>query len=70
MIYHSPEVKEQLEKLGVPVLVERSSYEQDPLGRMEWVKVYGALVGKLSDGSPVRSGGFGGGALAGPAQDG
>ena len=27
MIYHTPEVKEQLEKLGVPVLVERSSYE-------------------------------------------
>ena len=49
MIYHSPEVKEQLEKLGVPVLVERSSYEQDPLGRMEWVKIYGALVGKLSE---------------------
>ena len=47
MIYHSPEVKEQLEKLGVPVLVERSSYEEDPLGRMEWVKVYGALLGKL-----------------------
>ena len=47
MIYHSPEVKEQLEKLGVPVLVERSSYEQDPLGRMEWVKVYGALVGSF-----------------------
>ena len=47
VIYHSPEVKEQLEKLGVPVLVERSSYEEDPLGRMEWVKVYGALLGKL-----------------------
>ena len=47
MIYHSPEGKEQLEKLGVPVLVERSSYEEDPLGRMEWVKVYGALLGKL-----------------------
>ena len=49
MIYHSPEVKEQLEKLGVPVLVERSSYEQDPLGRMEWIKVYGALLGKLGE---------------------
>ena len=47
MIYHTPEVKEQLEKLGVPVLVERSSYEADPLGRMEWIKVYGALLGKL-----------------------
>lgn len=46
MIYHTPEVKEQLEKLGVPVLVERSSYEGDPLGRMEWLKLYGVLLGK------------------------
>ena len=46
MIYHTPEVKEQLENLGVPVLVERSSYEADPLGRMEWIKLYGVLTGK------------------------
>ena len=46
MIYHSPEVKEQLERLGVPVLVERSSYESSPLGRMEWLKLYGVLLGK------------------------
>ncbi len=46
MIYHCPQVKEQLENLGVPVLVERSSYEEDPLGRMEWVKLYGVLTGK------------------------
>lgn len=46
MIYHSPEVKEQLERFGVPVLVERSSYESHPLGRMEWIKLYGALLGK------------------------
>ena len=44
MIYHNPEVKEQLERLGIPVLVERSSYEGHPLGRMEWVKLYGALL--------------------------
>ena len=43
MIYHSPEVKEQIENLGIPVLVERSSYESDPLGRMEWIKLYGLL---------------------------
>lgn len=43
MIYHSPEVKEQIEALGIPVLVERSSYEKDPLGRMEWIKLYGIL---------------------------
>ena len=46
MIYHTPEVKEQLERLGIPVLVERSSYESHPLGRMEWVKLYGALLNR------------------------
>ena len=45
MIYHTPKVKEQLERLGIPVLVERSSYESNPLGRMEWIKVYGTLLG-------------------------
>ena len=49
MIYHAPEVKEQLERLGVPVFVERSSYESSPLGRMEWLKLYGVLLGKLEE---------------------
>ena len=44
MIYHTPEVLEQLERLGIPALVERSSYETSPLGRMEWLKLYAALV--------------------------
>lgn len=44
MIYHTPEVKEKLESFGIPVIVDRSSYETDPLGRMEWVKLYGALM--------------------------
>ncbi len=46
MIYHNPEVKEKLEELKIPVFVERSSYEKHPLGRLEWVKAYGALFGK------------------------
>lgn len=46
MIYHSPEVKAQLETLGIPVLVERSSYESHPLGRMEWLKLYAVLLGR------------------------
>ena len=46
MIYHSPQVKEAIEELGIPVLVERSSYESDPLGRLEWIKLYGLLFGK------------------------
>ena len=47
--YETPEVKEQLEKFGIPVLVERSSYETDPLARMEWVKLYGILLGKQQE---------------------
>lgn len=43
MIYHNPEVKEKLEELGIPVLVEESSYESDPLGRLEWIRLYGIL---------------------------
>lgn len=43
MILHNPEVKEQLEACGIPVIVEHSSYETHPLGRLEWVKFYGAL---------------------------
>ncbi len=46
MILHTPDVKEQLEHFGIPVLVERSSYESDPLARMEWIKLYGILLGK------------------------
>ena len=46
MIYHSPAVLEQLERLGIPVLVETSSYETQPLGRMEWIKLYAALLDK------------------------
>lgn len=44
MIYHTPEVKEQLEKFGIPVMVDYSSYEENPLGRTEWVKLYGLLT--------------------------
>ena len=46
MIYHSPAISEKLTGYGIPVLIERSSYEQDPLGRMEWIKVYGAILGR------------------------
>ena len=46
MVLHDPEVKEQLEKFGVPVLIERSSYESGPLARMEWLKLYGILLNK------------------------
>lgn len=46
MILHTPQVKEMLENLGIPVFTDRSSYEEHPLARCEWVKVYGELFGK------------------------
>lgn len=46
MIHHTPKVKEKLEKLRIPVLIDRSSYESEPLGRAEWVKAYGLLTGR------------------------
>lgn len=46
MITHSPKIKEELEKLGIPVFTERSSYEKNPLGRLEWIKLYGVILGR------------------------
>lgn len=46
MIGHTPEVREKLESVGIPVVVDYSSHETDPLGRMEWILFYGALTGK------------------------
>ena len=46
MVLHTPEVKEQLERLGIPVLIDYSSYETTPQGRMEWICFYGILLGK------------------------
>ncbi len=45
MILHSPEVKEKLEELGIPVFIDTSSNESHPLGRTEWVRLYGVLTG-------------------------
>ena len=46
MITHSPRVKEMLELLGIPVFIDRSSYESHPLGRTEWIKLYAVMVDK------------------------
>lgn len=44
MILHAPEVKEMFERLGIPVFVDYSSNESHPLGRTEWVRLYGVLT--------------------------
>lgn len=46
MISHSPEMMEKLEDFDIPAVIDYSSYESHPLGRVEWIKFYGALLGK------------------------
>lgn len=53
MIEHTPEVKENLISFGIPVLVDHSSYESHPLGRVEWIKLYGALLGKEEEADEI-----------------
>ena len=49
MITHSPEVIEKLADFGIPAMIDYSSHESHPLGRVEWVKFYGALLGKEAE---------------------
>lgn len=53
MITHSPEVIEKLEDFGIPVMIEYSSYESHPLGRVEWIKFFGALLGKEEEAEQI-----------------
>ncbi len=53
MILHTPKVLEKLESLGIPVFIDRSNYEDDPLGRCEWIKIYGLLTGKEQEAAGV-----------------
>lgn len=46
MILHVPKVQEMMEQLGIPVFIEHTSYEKHPLGRTEWVKLYGVMLDK------------------------
>lgn len=49
MILHSPEVEEKLVGMGIPVFIDRASYEAHPLGRTEWLKVYGELMDRKEE---------------------
>ncbi len=55
MIYHSPKIIEQIEKCGIPVLIERSSYESHPLGRLEWIRLYGLILGRSDEAERIFS---------------
>lgn len=53
MISHSPGVIEMMEDFGIPVMIEYSSYESHPLGRMEWIKFFGVLTGKEEEAQEI-----------------
>lgn len=46
MILHSIDVLNQLKKLKINTMIDYSSKESTPLGRMEWIKLYGMLTDK------------------------
>nr|MCR5303557.1 ABC transporter substrate-binding protein [Lachnospiraceae bacterium] len=49
------EVMEMLKANGLSCLVDRSSYENDPLGRAEWVRFYGLIAGREDEAEKVFS---------------
>lgn len=49
MLLHTPKVQEMIEMLGIPVFIEHASYEEHPLGRTEWIKVYGVMLDKEAE---------------------
>ncbi|MCM1144620.1 MAG: ABC transporter substrate-binding protein [Blautia sp.] len=53
MISHAPEVVEKMADFDIPVMTDYSSYESHPLGRVEWVKFYGALLGKEEEAEKI-----------------
>lgn len=44
---------DQLEKLNIPLIMCADYMEQTPLGRAEWIKFYGALVGKEKEAEAI-----------------
>lgn len=52
-IDHVPEVRAKLEELGVTVLMEQSSREEDMFGRLEWIRLMGALFGRDEEAGEV-----------------
>lgn len=52
-IDHVPEVRAKLEELGVTVLMEQSSREENMLGRLEWIRLMGAAFGREDEAATV-----------------
>lgn len=46
MLDSVPDVAAKLDELGIEYLLDQSTYEDHPLARTEWIKLYGVLFGK------------------------
>lgn len=46
MLTSVPDVAEKLKELGINYILDQSTYEDHPLGRVEWAKLYAALCDK------------------------
>ena len=53
MVLHNPEVREKMTTLGIKNIIEKSFAESHPLGRTEWIKVYGVIFGKEKEANEV-----------------
>ena len=49
MIDSVPDVADKLREIGIPFMRDTSSQESDPLGRMEWIRLYGMLLGREAE---------------------
>ena len=45
MMLNKPEIMDKYAEVGIPCIVDNSSKEEHLLGRIEWVKLYGAVFG-------------------------
>lgn len=45
MLLNYPDIRAKYDELKIPYFIENSTQEEHPLGRMEWVKVLGAILG-------------------------
>lgn len=46
MLLNHSDIMEQYDELDIPYFIEDSTKESNPLGRIEWVKLLGAILGK------------------------
>ena len=45
MLLNYPDIRGKYDELGIPYFIEDSTNENHPLGRMEWIKLLGAVLG-------------------------